>query len=377
MTLEGVCASEFAGVRTAFEAGFDDGAEVGASLCVMVGDDVVVDLWGGVADVATGRPWRRDTVATTYSVTKTMTALAILVLADRGLVGVDRPVAQYWPEFGAADKSEVTVGQVLDHTSGVSGWERPTTIEDLYRHSDAAAALAAQRPWWTPGDGSGYHALTFGTILGEVVRRVTGSTLGEFLQSEIAGPLGADYRIGMRDGSDRIAPMIPPPTGFDLGSLPADVEPRRTLGNPVFSPSITADPAFVAAELGAVNGQGNARSVALVQSVVTGRGRARGRTLLSSETVDRILQPRTEGTDRVLGVPVGFGLGWALSSPAMPGVPDGDVCWWTGFGGSVVSCDVGRGITVAYVMNAMSPQLIGAERPNRYLSAVYEAVSST
>ena len=375
MTVDGACAAEFAGVRAAFEAEFDAGHEVGASLCVMVGDDVAVDLWGGVADIATARPWQRDTVATTYSVTKTMTALVILALADRGLLDVDQPVARYWPEFGRAGKSEVTVGQILDHTSGVSGWEKPMTIDDLYRQHDAAAALAEQAPWWPPGDGSGYHALTFGTILGEVVQRVTGTTVGQFLEAEIAGPLGADFRIGMSSGLDRIAPLVPPPpSGFDLGSLAPDVEPRRTLGNPVFSPTVTADPAFVAAELGAVNGQGNARSVALVQSVVTGRGQARGRAILSSETADRLFEPRTDGTDRVLGVPVSFGLGWALSSPAMPGAPDGQVCWWTGFGGSVVSCDAGRGITVAYVMNAMSPQLIGAERPNRYLAAVYESL---
>ncbi|MCF8606555.1 beta-lactamase family protein [Gordonia sp. HY442] len=372
MTLHGHCAAEFAGVRAAFDAEFGAGHEVGASLCVMVGDDVVVDLWGGVADDATGRPWLRDTVATTYSVTKTMTALAILALADRGVLDVDQPVARYWPEFGEVGKGEVTIAQVLDHTSGVSGWERPMAVDDLYHQPDAAAALADQAPWWTPGDGSGYHALTFGTILAEVIRRVTGVTLGSFLQSEIAGPLGADYRIGMRDGLDRIAPMIPPPpSGFDLSSLPGDVEPRRTLGNPMFSPAITADPTFLAAELGAVNGQGNARSVARIQSVVTGRGRAGGRAILSAETVDRIFDPRTDGVDRVLGVPVRFGLGWALSSPAMPGVPDGEVCWWTGFGGAVVSCDVGRGVTVAYVMNAMAPGLIGAQRPNTYLAAVY------
>lgn len=375
MTLDGHCAAEFAGVRTAFEAEFAAGNEVGASLCVMVGDDVVVDLWGGVADEATRRPWVRDTVATTYSVTKTMTALAILVLADRGRLDVDQPVARYWPEFGRAGKGEVTIAQVLDHTSGVSGWQQPMTIDDLYRQPDAAAALADQVPWWTPGDGSGYHALTFGTILAEVIARVTGTTLGAFLESEIAGPLGADYRVGMRGGLDRIAPMVPPPPAdVDLTSLPADVEPRRTLGNPVFSPAITADPTFLAAELGAVNGQGNARSVARLQSIVTGRGRAGGRAFLSAETVDRIVETRTDGVDRVLGVPVRFGLGWALSSPAMPGVPDGDVCWWTGLGGAVVSCDLGRGITVAYVMNAMAPGLIGAPRPNRYLAAVYESL---
>ncbi|WP_347954809.1 serine hydrolase domain-containing protein [Gordonia aichiensis] len=352
------------------------GDEVGASLSVMSGDDVLVDLWGGVADPASGRAWERDTLANTYSLTKTMTALAVLVLVDRGLLDLDAPVARYWPEFVAAGKDEVLVRHVLGHTSGVSGWDRRMRIEDLYRQGEAAALLAQQAPWWRPGDGSGYHALTFGTVLAEVVGRVTGRTLGEFVAAEIADPLGADYRIGVT-GVDptRFASMIaPPPTGFDYGSLPPDSILLRTLLNPAFVPSVTADRDFLAAELGAVNGQGNARSVALMQSIVTGGGTARGRRFLSADTVERIFDVQADGVDRVLGAPVRFGLGWALPGPSMPGVPDGRVCWWTGFGGSIVVSDLDRGITIGYVMNKMAPQLVGAPNPNDYVTAVYDCL---
>ncbi|EGD53923.1 EstA family serine hydrolase [Gordonia neofelifaecis] len=375
-SVDGTCTAAFDPVRDLFAAKLEAGDEAGASLCVMSGGEVVVDLWGGVADVESGRSWERDTLANTYSLTKTMTALAVLVLIDRGLVDPDAPVGRYWPEFAAGGKGGVLVRHLLGHTSGLSGWDEKVSIDDVYDQEAAAALLAAQEPWWTPGDGSGYHAITFGTLLGELVRRVTGTTLGEFFAAEIARPLGADYRIGVVDEDPvRFASMIAPTSTFDYASLPADSLLLRTLLNPAFPPSITTDAGFLAAELGAANGQGNARSVALVQSIVSGGGVAGARRFLSAETVDRIFEVQSDGVDRVLGVPVRFGLGWGLPGPAMPGVPEGRVCWWTGFGGSVVVSDVDRDLTVAYVMNKMSAKLVGAPNPNEYLAAVYNCLS--
>lgn len=376
MTVRGECEPGFESVRELFADKLSRGDDVGASLCVMSGNDVVVDLWGGVADVDSGRPWERDTLVNTYSLTKTMTSLAVLLLADRGLVDLDAPLALYWPEFGAAGKEGVLVRHVLGHTSGVPGWDAAMTIEDVYRQEDAAALLAEQEPWWTPGDGSGYHAITFGTLLGELVRRVTGDTLGEFFAREFAEPLGGDYRIGVRDEDpERFASLIPPPpTGFDYSALPTDSILLRTLLNPAFAPTITTDPDFLAAELGAANGQGNARSVARIASIVSGGGTAGGRRFLAPSTVERIFDAESDAVDRVLGVPVRFGLGWALPGPSMPGVPDGRVGWWTGFGGSVVVADADRNVTVAYVMNKMAPQLVGAPNPNEYLDAVYRCL---
>ncbi|WP_182348227.1 serine hydrolase domain-containing protein [Tomitella gaofuii] len=382
--LEGTCAPGFEGVRELLGRNLATGAELGASLCVMRGEEVVVDLWGGTADAATGRPWTRDTVVNTYSLTKTVTALCALLLVDRGLLAPDAPVSDYWPEFAAAGKGPdgpqtVLVRHVLGHTSGLSGWDRAMAVDDLYDGPAAAALLAGQKPWWTPDDGSGYHAMSFGTLVGELVRRITGRTLGAFLADELAGPLGADYWIGapraLLDAPERVASMVPPPPSeFDYASLPADSVLRRTLTNPAFAPALTTDPAFLAAELGAANGQGNARSVALLQSVIACGGTVSGRRFLAPATIDRIFEVQADGVDRVLGVPVRFGLGWGLPTPSMPGVRPGRVCWWTGFGGSVVTADVDRGISVAYVMNKMGPGLIGAPRPNAYLDAVYEAL---
>lgn len=388
-SIDGVCAPQFDAVRTLFADNLASGDEIGASLCVMRGEDVLVDLWGGTADPASGRPWDRDTVANTYSLTKTMSALCALILVDRGALDPHAPVADYWPEFAAGGKGRdatgaigpgtVLVRHVLGHTSGVAGWDAPVTIRDVYDTPAAAGLLAGQQPWWAPGDGSGYHAITFGTLLGELVRRITGTSLGRFFAAEVGGPLGADYWIGappeLLGTPERIATMTPPPpSGFDLTALPADNFTRRVLTNPAFSPALTTDPEFLAAELGAAGGQGNARSVARVQSLLACGGASGGRRLLAADTVERIFEVQADGTDRVLGAPVRFGLGWALPSASMPGVRAGRVCWWTGFGGSVVAADLDRGITVAYVMNRMDRNLVGAPNPNAYLDAVYAAL---
>ncbi|WP_305094277.1 serine hydrolase [Prescottella sp. R16] len=377
--VHGICDERFAGVRNLFERRLADGSDVGASLCVIENGDVTVDLWGGVADAASGRPWTRDTVVNTFSLTKTVAALAALALIDRSLLDPDAPVADYWPEFGSAGKGSVLVRHVLGHTSGVSGWERPVTLADLYDTRTAAAWLAEQQPWWTPGDGSGYQAMSHGHLIGELVQRITGDSLGAFVDREFSGPAGADFWIGTPESvHDRVATLVPPPpSGVDYSKLPADSVFVRTMTNPRISPSVTTDPGYLAAELGAANGQGNARSVARLQSIVSNNGMLDGRRYLSPDTIDRIFDVQADGRDRVLGAHVRFGLGYALPSPAAPSVPDGRVCWWTGFGGSVVVNDLDRGVTVAYVMNKMDAQLVGAPNASAYLDAVFAAFDGT
>lgn len=379
MKVEGQCDSDFEPVRELFAANLDSGVDLGASLCVMRASHPAVDLWGGTASSETETPWGADTVCNTYSITKTMTALTALLLIDRGSLDPDAPVAEYWPEFAGAGKSQVLVRHVLGHSSGVCAWDSPVTIEDVYDQKHAANLLASQEPWWPPGEGSGYHVLTFGTIIGELVRRITGVSLGEFFAVEIAGPLSADYWIGapewlIEDG-DRIAPMIPPPsTGPGLTALPAESIIRRTLTNPAFSPNITATPEFMRAELGAANGQGNARSVAKIQSIVAGQGQTGGHRLLSPRTASTLFEVQADGTDRVLGAPLRFGLGWALPCEAMPVLPDGRVAWWTGYGGAVLVADADRDLTIAYVPNKMSPELVGAPKALELVNAVYGAL---
>src|SRR5262245_2907399 len=221
--LGGTCSARFDPLRDLFASKLESGEDLGASVAVNIDGEMVVDLWGGWADVARTVPWTENTITCVFSTTKSMTSLAALVLVDRGELDLDATVARYWPEFAARGKEGIKVRQLLSHTSGVSGWEQPITLEDLYDWDKSTALLAAQAPWWEPGTASGYHMLTYGHLIGEVIRRITGQRLGEFFAAHIAGPLGADFHIGLPPSEfHRIANVVPPL------AAPADVmQPDR------------------------------------------------------------------------------------------------------------------------------------------------------
>lgn len=373
----GFCRDEFAGVRAVFDEQLASGAELGAALCVTVDGEPVLDLWGGHADPDRTTVWGADTLVNVFSVTKTMTALCALLLVEAGELDVDERVAHYWPEFAAAGKAEIEVRQLLAHTSGVSGWDRPIELTDIYDTEAAAARLATQAPWWEPGTASGYHALNYGHLIGELVRRITGRTLGRFFADELAGPLGADFHIGTGpEHADRIATLIPPQMPeFDLSSLDQDSVLIKTLTSPLLDIAETASAGWREAENGAVNGHGNARSVARLQSLIACGGELSGRRFLSPATIDLIFREQADGIDLALLTPLRFGIGYGLPRPqTFPHIPDGRVCWWAGYGGSMVVNDLDRRITFAYTMNRMATGLIGSDRCDLYLKAVFDAV---
>lgn len=374
--VRGVCDERFAGLRALFVKNLDAGDELGGSLVVDVGGVPVVDIWGGWADRQQIRPWQRDTIANVWSCTKTVTSLAALVLVERGLLDIDAPVARYWPEFAAAGKEDARVRHVLSHTSGVSGWEQPVTLEDVYDSPTAVVRLAAQAPWWTPGTASGYHLLNYGHLVGELIRRVDGRTLGRFVAEEIAGPLDADFHIGLPDTeADRVADMVPPQrSSIDLSTPDPDNIRSRTLTGPLIDVREALTPEWRRAEIGAANGHGNARSLARIQSVVACGGAVEGVRLLSPETIALIFRPQSDGPDLVLGAPVRFGIGYGLPSPAVPYIPQGRVCFWPGLGGSIVVVDTERRTTISYVMNKMGAGLLGSDRTSAYINEVYTAL---
>ncbi|MET9215327.1 MULTISPECIES: serine hydrolase domain-containing protein [unclassified Nocardia] len=377
MSAAGFCLDEFAGVRAAFDEELDGGAEVGAALCVTVDGEPVLDLWGGWADPGKTRRWGVDTLVNVFSVTKTMTALCALLLVDRGDLDLDARVAAYWPEFAANGKDAVLVRHLLSHTSGVSGWEKPIELADIYDTEAAAARLATQAPWWEPGTASGYHAINYGHLIGELVRRITGRSLGRFFAEELAGPLGADFHIGTGpEHADRIATLIPPELPeFDLSTLDQDSVLIKTLTSPWLEIGETATPAWRAAEIGGTNGHGNARSVARIQSLIANGGELSGRRFLSPATIELIFREQADGVDLALLTPLRFGIGYGLPRPqTFPHIPDGRVCWWAGYGGSMVVNDLDRRITFAYTMNRMATGLIGSDRCDRYLKATFDAM---
>ncbi|MGH1561293.1 serine hydrolase domain-containing protein [Mumia sp. DW29H23] len=357
----------------------DVGDEVGASLAVVQDGRMVVDVWAGHADAERTTPWREDTVTNVWSCTKTVTALAALVLHDRGLIDVHEKVATYWPEFAARGKGGVEVRHLLSHTSGVPALEQPAVAEDLYDAEAAAARFASQEPWWEPGTASGYHAINYGHLVGEVVRRVTGQSLKEFVAAEIAGPVGADFTIGLPlEAYDRVSAIVPP-TAFEM---PPGIEPGplalRTLGGPPLHATFALTDAWRAADIGGANGHGNARSLARIQSALSHDGVAiGGHKLLSPETIDLVFDEQATGPDLVLGAPLRWGIGYALVDPATQAyLPQGRICHWGGWGGSYVVNDLDRRLTATYVMNRMGNGLLGSRRGEGYLRTLYSCVDA-
>ncbi|WP_231498043.1 serine hydrolase domain-containing protein [Pseudonocardia halophobica] len=356
-----------------------DTDEVGASVAVDLDGETVVDLWGGHRDEGRTTPWTRDTIVSVFSSSKPVTALAILVLVDRGLLDLDAPVAAYWPEFAAAGKEGVLVRHLMGHTSGLSGWEQPVTMEDLYDHESAVARLAAQTPWWTPGSAAGYHALTQGHLLGELVRRVDGRTLGRFIADELATPLKADVQLGVRrEDDDRVAPVVlPPAIELDTSGIDPAGIPFRTMTGPLPRAELANTEGWRRAEVGAANVHTNARGLVDLMRVITLGGAAGGERLLSEATVDRVFEVQADGVDLVNGVHVRWGTGFGLTpNDAFPSVPTGRVCWWGGWGGSVIVMDQSRALTVSYTPNRMAAGsgVLTFERTKRYLDAVYSAL---
>ncbi len=380
-TIDGTCDERFAPVRDAFAANFDQGLDLGASVSIILDETPVVDLWGGSLDGTTEAPgptpWQRDTITNVWSTTKTMTALCALVLADRGELDPSAPVARYWPEFKAAGKESVTVAHLMSHSSGLSGWQEPMAPEDLYDWDLACARLAAQEPWWEPGTASGYHAVTQGYLVGEVIRRIDGRSVGRFFAEEVAGPLGADFFIGTpASADDRVARVLPPPSLEDqIAGADPDSIAMRTLSNPPLSAEQSWTEAWRRAEIPAAGGHGNARSVARVQAVLAHGGTLDGVRLLSEAGCRRALEPQVQGVDLVLGAPLQFGLGYGLITPDTPLSPNANACFWGGWGGSLVVVDMDARMCFAYVMNKMGEGTMGDLRAVNLLFAAYGALA--
>jgi len=376
-TIHGTCDESYTPLRDAFAANFDRGLESGAAVAVAVEGELVVDLWGGVADAATGAPWVEDTIVCVWSSTKTMAALCVLTLADEGRLDLHEPVATYWPEFAANGKAGIEVRHVLAHTAGLPGWDAPMTIDDLFDTRAAADALAAQAPWWEPGTAAGYHAITQGYLLGELVRRVTGSTLGTYFRETFAQPLGADFHIGTGPEHDHRIATIEPPSGplgtsalTDDGSLPA-----RALRNPVVEATIAANPDYRRVELPASNGHGNARAMAIVQSVISNGGTVGGHRFLSPAGVEAIFEVQATGLDLVQQAPTRLGMGFGLNGPELPISPNPRACFWGGWGGSVIINDLDSRTTFAYAMNRMGDGLTTDFRAVSLVLAMHQGLT--
>lgn len=374
-TLHGTCDAKFEPVRDALLKNFSEHGDVGASVAVSYEGEMVVDLWGGHRDAAKSLPWEEDTIVNVYSTTKTMAALCALVLADRGQLDFNAKVSAYWPEFAQNGKDNVLVRHFMSHSAGLSGMDEPFAPPEVYDWDLMVAALARQAPWWEPGTASGYHALTQGHLIGEVVRRITGISIGEFFAREIAGPLGADFHIGTDESHfERIGELIPPAKGPADGAI-GDSIAARTFKNPAIDASHSRTAEWRKAQIPAANGHGNARSVVRVQTAVANLGHAWGVDLLSKVGAQRVFEEQTNGKDLVLNTPIIFGMGYGLTNPAMPMGPNKHTAYWGGWGGSSVVVDQDARMCVSYVMNKMEADLLGDPRGFSILQAAYASLA--
>jgi CubicO group peptidase (beta-lactamase class C family) len=346
----GSCKEEFEPVRAAFARNFYTGADVGASVAIYVDGELVVDLWGGYFDDTYTRPFERDSIVQGFSSTKTITALCALILADQGEIDLDAPVAKYWPEFAAQGKRDVMVKQLLGHTSGVAGWTEPTTLQHIYDLERSTAALAHQAPWWTPGRTSGYHGINQGHLVGEVIRRVTGKTLGRFLAEDVAGPLGvgSEYYIGTPAEADPRVSLLIKGRPYDQPKTQSRFD--LSLWNPHPSLEDTWTVGFRRAEIGAVNGHGSARGIATLQSVLASGG-ANGKRLMSDAGRERVLEQQSNGIDLVLGIEARWGMGYSLIGEPFGAPASARVAEWGGNGGSLSFVDLDARMSIGYVPN--------------------------
>jgi CubicO group peptidase (beta-lactamase class C family) len=373
--IHGSCDARFAGVRDALAGNFRQHGEVGAAVAVTLDGTPVVDLWAGWADEARTRPWRRDTLVNVFSVGKAIAAVCLLRLVERGRIALDAPVARWWPEFG---KPDVTVRMVLSHRAGLPAIRRTLPRFAMYDWDLMAAALAAEEPWWEPGSRHGYHVTTFGFLVGELVRRVSGASIGALVRREVAGPLDADFHFGIGPEHDaRIADYLfgdePPP------AVPADDEARRLIRHAYANPpgmsglGTVNTRAWRAAEMPSTNGHATARAVARVYTALACGGATGGVRLLDAATLAEATAEAAAGTDLVLRRPSRFGLGFQLTQPERPMGTSARSFGHFGAGGSLGFADPDARLAFGYTMNRAGPRWQNP-RNRALVEAVYAAL---
>lgn len=366
MTVEisGQCNERFAAVRQAFEENFTRRGDVGAAVSLILAGETVVDLRGGWRDAARTSPWEADTVVNLWSTTKGIGAICFAMLADRGLMSYEDRVADYWSAFGANGKDRITIGMLLSHQAGLSGFDTPAAVEDLLAGDAAADRLAAQAPLWDPGSGSGYHAISIGILATALFERIEGRSLKAFVRDEIAGTLGLDIALGLTPADDgRRAEIIAPPelSSADIGQLTA---PQiAALANPPLAPLLPNDPAWRAADLASANGHSNAAALARLYAHFY-RGGV-GKATLASATLARI-----EGVDLVLGMPARWAAGFLINADGIYG-PNQAAFGHSGWGGSFAFADPAADLAMSYTMNRMGTLLRDDPRNLALIKAAY------
>jgi len=379
VSIQGHCSDRFRAVRETFEAAFASGAEIGAAVCVVQDDETVVDLWGGFTEPAGKDPWQRDTLANVFSTTKGMTALCAHRLVDEGRLDLDEPVATYWPEFAQQGKAEITVRQLISHQAGLPAVRKTLPHGALFDWDQMTDELAAERPWWEPGTKHGYHAVTFGWLVGEIVRRITGQSLGAYFAKELAEPLGADFVIGFGpDLDERVAPLVQGPIVVEEGETsmfeailkdPESMTARAFNNPPLLGTGVLNTREWRAAEIPAANGHASAAGIATIY------GKLAAGKILSRAVLEEARTCQAEGEDAVLPLVTKVACGFMLAPANEPCGPNPKAFNHGGAGGSLGYCDPEAKIGLGYVMNNMHTGLwLVDPRARNLVDAVYASL---
>ncbi|MGH7986611.1 MAG: serine hydrolase domain-containing protein [Candidatus Binataceae bacterium] len=383
-TINGECDPKFSRVRDAFAENFARRGEVGAATSIVVDGRRVVDLWAGHANQARTRPWERDTIVNIWSTTKGLCAMCAHRLADQGKLDLDAPVAKYWPEFAQAGKGSIPVSYLLNHQAGLAAIRTPLKHEELFSWEKVTSELARQEPWWTPGTRHGYHAITFGWLVGEVVRRISGKSLGTYFRDEIANPLGAEAWIGIGPEFDaRVAEIIYAPAPkpgetnifAEMMQDPTSVNALAIMNPPtMFSQETTNSRAWRGAEIPGANGHANARALARIYGALARGGEVDGVKLFGAREIERCYTEQSNGPDAVLPLTTRIGLGFMLSQPGTELGPNPHAFGHPGAGGSLGFADPDAKVGFGYVMNQMGNEPLLDPRPAAIIAAVYASM---
>jgi CubicO group peptidase (beta-lactamase class C family) len=370
-TIHGHVDEGFGAVADVFASNFETGGEVGAECCIYVDGTKRVDLWAGVADTSTGRPWDETTLALVFSTTKGITATAIAMLVQSGAISYDDRVADHWPEFAAAGKGDITIGELMSHQAGLITIEPSLDLDEILAATPAIESLQVQSPMWRRGDGHGYHAITYGWLAGEVLTRVTGTRIGRFVHDEIAEPLGIDMWIGLPEHEEHRVAVLenpPPTTDPEMSAFYAQLYERGANGYRALTldgrmrtmpENLYNTRAVHAAEMPAVNAITSARALARMYAATIGE--VDGVRLVGHDTMQAARTERASGTDRTLLVDTRFGAGFWLHGDSQPMMQDGSF-GHPGAGGSLAFANPELGVGFAYVMNQMGHGVSGDPR---------------
>ena len=379
--IDGSSDPKFNKLRAAFEKNFHEELDIGSSLGVSLNGEVVVNLWGGYKDKDLKSKWEENTIINVWSSTKNKASLCALLLFERGLLDFDAPVSDYWPEFSKNGKEKILVKNIMSHSSGLSGWEESINYKDYYDWNKLCSLLAQQKPFWEPGSKVGYHSISVGFLIGEIVRRITGKTIGKFFKDEIAKPLKSDFHIGLdNENFDRVAEIFMPgdPSTEDLFDDMDESSPAyKTMANGILRASVANEENWRKAEIPAAGGHGNGKSIAECMGLIANNGESNGVRLLSEKSLSKIFNEQIMGHDLVLDRLVRWGIGFGLpvkNDSWMGYFKNDKTCYWTGWGGSLSIADNQNRVALGYTPLRMEDDVFGEERTNNIVRSFVDCI---